>query len=256
MQDIFDLTNKVAIVTGASSGLGAEFAHALARQGAKLAVVARREDKLQTLKHQIEKQYATEVLPVKCDVLDLDQIKRTVEKIHKHFGKIDILVNNAGVARGIPAHEQHHDDWNIVINTNLSSVYHFAREVGKVMITQRYGRIINTGSIHSQVAMSGFALSGYCAAKHGVLGLTRDLAVEWAKYGVTVNAIAPSYFKSEMTDRFVDSPDFAKVLKTRCPMGRAGKSGELDGALIYFASDASSFTTGQILAIDGGWTAV
>jgi gluconate 5-dehydrogenase len=253
---IFDLKGKKAIVTGASSGLGARFAKALAEQGADVAVLARRVERLEELKTEIEAS-GVRCLPLKCDVLNVDDIKSTVAKVKDAFGRIDILVNNAGVATSGPAEQQSDDDWLRVINTNLNSVYFVAREVGKVMVEQKYGKVINIGSIHSQVAMPPrWPLSAYCASKGGVLMLTKNLANEWARQGITVNAIGPSYFGSEMTSKVLEDPAFAQVLDAYCPMGRVGRPEELDGALIYFASDASSFTTGQILFVDGGWTAI
>jgi gluconate 5-dehydrogenase len=252
---MFDLTGKFAIVTGASSGLGVQFALALARQGASVALFARRTEKLERVRKDIEA-FGVRALAVKCDVLDNAEIKSAVAKVKEAFGRIDILVNAAGVAASAPAQDQSDDDWLRVINTNLNSVYFVAREVGKIMVEQKYGKIINVGSIHSSVAMPGLPISGYCAAKGGVAMLTKELANEWAKLNITVNAVGPSYFESEMTAGVLSDPGFVKIVETYCPMGRVGKPGELDGAIIYFASDASSFTTGQLLSIDGGWTAI
>ncbi|MDR2759227.1 MAG: SDR family oxidoreductase [Spirochaetaceae bacterium] len=252
---MFDLKGKVALVTGASSGLGVQFAKALAGQGADLAILARRQEKLEEVKKVIET-LGVQCFAFKCDVLKNDEIKTAVAKIKEHYGRIDILVNNAGTARKNPAEIQSDEDWNAVINTNLNSVYFIAREVGKIMIEQKYGKIVNVGSIHSSVAMAPSPLSAYCASKGGVLMLTRALAAEWAKYNITVNAIGPAYFPSEMTEASMSNPEFSKVINAYCPMGRTGKTGELDGAVIYFASDASSYTTGQLLSIDGGWTAI
>jgi gluconate 5-dehydrogenase len=254
--NLFDLTGKTALVTGASSGLGAQFAKTLAGQGANLAIVARRIERLEATKKEIEDEFGVEVLALPCDVLNVERIKETVAAIKDHFGHIDILVNNAGTARSVPAVEQSDEDWKAVIDTNLNAVYYVAREVGKVMKEQGYGKIINLGSIHSTVAMRGSGLSAYCASKGGVLMLTKELANEWARDGITVNAIGPAYFPSEMTGHVIGNEDFLKLVEISCPMGRPGKPGELDGALIYFASDASSYTTGQILWIDGGWTAI
>jgi gluconate 5-dehydrogenase len=254
--NLFDLSGKVALVTGASSGLGVQFAKALARQGANIAIIARRVEKLQETKRIVEDEFGVEVLAVPCDVLNLDMLKDTVAKIKDHFGRIDILVNNAGTARIAAAEEQSDEDWLAVINTNLNAVYYVSREVGKVMIEQKYGKIVNLGSIHSAVAMRSLGISGYCTSKGGVLMLTKELANEWAQHGITVNAIGPAYFPSEMTDSVINDDNFLKLIEISCPMGRPGKSGELDGALVYFASDASSYTTGQILWIDGGWTAI
>lgn len=253
--DIFDLKGKVALVTGASSGLGVQFAKALAKQGADLAIIARRQEKLEEVKKPIE-DLGVRCLAVRCDVLNNEAVKEAVSAIKNHYGRIDILVNNAGTARSNPAESQSDDDWNAVINTNLNSVYFMAREVGKVMIEQKYGKIINVGSIHSTVAMAPSPLNAYCASKGGVKMLTKALASEWAKHNITVNAIGPAYFHSEMTDATLSNPAFDTVIKTYCPMGRPGKTGELDGAVVYFASDASSYTTGQLLSVDGGWTAI
>jgi len=255
MKNLFDLSGKIALVTGASSGLGVQFAKALAGQGADIAIVARRQDKLEEVRTTIEA-LGVRCFAVTCDVLKNDDIRTAVEKIKEHYGRIDILVNNAGVARNIPAESQSDEDWKAVIDTNLNSVYYFSREVGKVMIEQNYGKIINLGSIHSTVAMKSLFVNAYCASKGGVLMLTKALANEWAQYNITVNALGPSYFPSEMTGGVIENPGFLELIKAACPMGRPGKPGELDGALIYFASDASSFTTGQLLSIDGGWTTI
>jgi gluconate 5-dehydrogenase len=248
---LFDLKGRIALVTGASSGLGIQFAKALARQGADLAIAARRQEKLEEVGKIIEG-LGARCLPVKCDVLDIDDINSAVAKIKEHYGRIDILVNNAGVARAIPAGSQSDDDWKAVIDTDLNSVYFVARAVGRVMIEQNYGKIVNLGS----VAMPGRPLNAYCASKGGVLMLTKALANEWAKYNITVNAIGPAYFQSETTSAAMGRPEFLETVKAYCPMSRPGREGELDGALVYFASDASSYTTGQLLSVDGGWTAI
>lgn len=195
-------------------------------------------------------------LEVQCDVSKVNEIRAAVIKIKEHFGTIDILVNNAGMGLFGPAEEQTDDLWKSMMSVNLNSVYYFSREVGKVMISKGYGKIINIGSIHSTVAMTGLPLSAYCTTKGGVEMLTKALANEWAKHNITVNAIGPAYFPSEMTNDVIEEGEFKDVIKTYCPMGRAGREGELDGAIVYFASDASSYTTGQLLTIDGGWTTI
>lgn len=255
MSGLFDLTGKTAIITGASSGLGVQFAKALAKQGADIAIVARRVEKLNKVKDEI-RDLGVRCIAVKCDVLDNEEIKETVAKVMEEFGKIDILINNAGIGLYDRAEVQSDEIWEKMIATNLSSVYYFAREVGKHMVENKYGKIINIGSIHSSVAMTGLPLSAYCTTKGGVLMMTKALANEWAKYNITVNAIGPAYFESEMTAQVVDDESFLQLIKAYCPMGRIGKTGELDGAVVYFASDASSYTTGQILTIDGGWTTI
>ncbi len=255
MSNLFNIKDKVAVVTGASSGLGRQFALALAREGAKVAILARRVEKLEQTKAEVEA-LGVECIAVKCDVVDVESIKNAVAAVTERFGRIDILVNNAGVGSGAPAESQPDELWNMTINTNLNGVYYVAREVGKVMIAQNYGKIINIGSIHSTVAMNGSPITAYCASKGGVEMLTKALASEWAKYNITVNAIGPAYFESEMTDQVINTPEFGMAVKMYCPMGRPGKAGELDGAIIYFSSDASSYTTGQLLTIDGGWTTI
>jgi gluconate 5-dehydrogenase len=252
---LFDLHGKVAIVTGASSGLGVQFAKALARQGADLAILARRVDRLEEVKKSIE-ELGVRCVAVKCDVLDNAEVVSAVAQVVDFYGRIDILVNNAGTARAVPAESQSDADWKAVIDVNLNGVYFMAREVGKVMIQQRYGKIVNLGSIHSSVSIATGGLSAYCASKGGVRMLTKALASEWAKYNITVNAIGPAYFRSEMTEAALSRPGFDQLVKACCPMGRTGNEGELDGAVVYFASDASSYTTGQLLSIDGGWTSI
>ncbi len=252
---LFDLTGKTAVITGASSGLGVQFAKALARQGADVALMARRAEKLTDVQKEIE-QLGVRCLSVPCDVTKMDELKRSVAQIENFFGKVDILVNNAGTGGSVAAEEQTDDEWKRVIDLNLNSVYYVSREFGKGMVARKYGKIINLGSIHSTVAMPGLKISSYCASKGAVAMLTKELANEWAPYNITVNAIGPAYFPSELTDSFVESEDFKQVIGAYCPMGRAGRAGELDGAIIYFASDASSYTTGQLLTIDGGWTSI
>lgn len=255
MSNLFDLTGKVALVTGASSGLGVQFAKALARQGADIAICARRVEKLEAVKKEIEA-LGVKVFCTKCDVTDNADITRMVNEVVECYGKIDILVNNAGVGDASPAAEMTDETWRKVIGTNLDAVYFVAREVGKVMIKNGYGKIINIGSLHSEVAMMAWPVPAYAAAKGGVKMLTKALAAEWAKCGITVNAIGPAYFNSEMTAGITEGDAFAPISAAYIPMGRPGREGELDGALIYFASDASSYTTGQLLCVDGGWTTI
>ncbi len=255
MSKLFDITGKIAVVTGASSGLGRQFALALAREGANVAIVARRVEKLESVKKEVEA-LGVECYTHKCDVTNTDEIKKTVKDIKEHFGRIDILVNNAGLGLADVAENTSDELWTKMIDTNINGVFYFAREVGRVMVEQKYGKVINLGSIHSTVAMPGLPLSAYATSKGAVLMMTKALASEWAKYNITVNAIGPAYFPSEMTSNILESGAINNVIQNTCPMGRPGREGELDGALIYFASDASSYTTGQLLQVDGGWTTV
>ena len=255
MKNLFDLKGKIALVTGASSGLGVQFAKALANQGADIAITARRTDKLELVKKEIES-LGVKCFMIKCDVGKTEEIVSMVAAVKEHYGRIDILINNAGVGKTFPAETQTDEEWLSTININLNSVYYVAREVGKIMIQQKYGKIVNLGSLHSTVCMAGSPISAYCTSKGGVEMLTKALANEWAKYNITVNAIGPAYFPSEMTASVVENEQFLGAVKLYCPMGRVGRDGELDGAIVYFASDASSYTTGQLLTIDGGWTTI
>ena len=255
MKNLFDLSGKVAVVTGASSGLGVQFAKALANQGADIALVARRVDRLNSVKAEIEA-IGVRCIAVRCDVSQPEEITDAVRTIVDYFGTIDILVNNAGLGLVGPAESQTNDLWNTMMSVNINGVYYFAREVGQVMLEKQYGRIINIGSIHSSVSMNGATMTAYCTTKGAVEMLTKSLATEWAKENITVNAIGPGYFPSEMTGDLLADESFQQVVNAYCPMGRTGKDGELDGALVYFASDAASYTTGQLLTIDGGWTAI
>lgn len=255
MSNLFSLKGKVAIVTGASSGLGVQMAKALANQGANLAILARRVEKLENVKSDCEG-LGVKCIAVKCDVTDNKQIKEAVATVLKEYGTIDILINNAGIGLYDNAEKESDEIWEQMIKTNLSSYFYMSREVAPTMIKNKYGKILNIGSIHSTVAMTGLPLNAYATTKGGVEMLTKALAVEWAKYNITVNAIGPAYFASEMTQSVIGDGAFQKVVEAYCPMGRVGAEGELDGAVVYFSSDASSYTTGQLLSIDGGWTAI
>lgn len=258
-QNYFDLTGKVALVTGASSGLGRRFAKVLASQGADVALCARRREKLEALRDEITSTYHTRAQAYPLDVSDTDAINRVVDEIVNDFGTIDILVNNAGTSCAAPALEMKKTDWLRVIDTNMNSVFYMSQKVGRVMANQRYGRIINMASVHASVTMkteniSGDQLIAYVTAKHGVKGITIALAAGWAQYGITVNAIAPGYFDSEMTHAMLQAEGFKQTIHAMTPMDRPGQEGELDTALLYLASDKSSYTTGQVLGVDGGWT--
>ena len=257
MANMFDLSGKVALVTGASSGLGVQFAKALAGQGADIAICARRVERLEAVKAEIEAM-GVRCYAHRCDVLNVDDIKEMVKDVEAFYGKIDILINNAGVGDVAPAEEMTDETWRKVLGTNLDAVYFVAREVGNVMLKNGYGKIVNIGSVHSEVVMAPgtWPVAAYATAKGGVKMLTRALATEWARKGITVNAIGPAYFGSEMTGAILEGGGFDAIANAYCPMGRAGKEGELNGAIIYFSSDASSYTTGQLLLIDGGWSAI
>ncbi|KAK2951949.1 putative Gluconate 5-dehydrogenase [Blattamonas nauphoetae] len=254
---IFDIKDKVALVTGASSGLGVQFANYLAECGCKVAVCARRKERLDSLVTELTAK-GVEALAVKCDASKPDEVSACVQEVKAKFGRIDILINNAGVGTTAPATDMTNDMWLSVIDINLNGVYWFAREVGKIMVAQKYGKIVNIGSIHSNLAISEAVhpVPAYAASKGGVQMLTKALAAEWAKHNITVNAIGPAYFGSEMTEAAIGNKAFTDFIAMRCPTGRVGKEGELNGALHYFSSDASSYTNGQLLTIDGGWNCI
>lgn len=256
MKNYFDIKDKVAVVTGASSGLGWQIAKAYASQGVKLALFARREERLQENVKEIEEEFGTEVIYAVTDVSDVDNIKKSVKKVVDHYGRIDILVNAAGMGNNKPVVNQSKEEWDRHILIDLSGVYYMCKEVGEVMIKQEYGKIINIGSIHSRVIFPGGGISAYSSAKGAVMNLTKNLAVEWAQYNITCNAIGPAVFATELTNESIEMDGFMDLIHTYCPMGRLGEPGELDGLAIYLASDASSFCTGQLICVDGGWTAI
>lgn len=249
----FDLIGKVAIVTGASSGLGKQFAKALAEQGADVAILARRTEKLKELAKNIEES-GRNCLAVECDVTNEESIKNAVATVKNKFGRIDILVNNAGVCEfSAGIHDHTTEQWDKVLDTDLKAVFLMAREASHTMMEQKYGKIINIASVGG--IQAGPSQIGYFAAKGGVINLTKAMAAELAPYNVTVNAIGPGVFETEMTDGMLEA-EGSLVLKNRSAMKRFGKEGELNGALIYFASDACSYTTAQTIFIDGGMTSM
>lgn len=255
MKNLFDLTGKVAMITGASSGLGVQFANVLSDNGADLILVARRKEKLDEVKSEIEKK-GVKVWTYACDVTKEDQVKATVEDVIKECGKIDILFNNAGVGAGMNAENLEYADWKKTIDVNLDAVFLVSKEVGKHMIERKYGKIVNTASMYGVVANMYIPTSPYHASKAGVVHLTKALATEWGKYNITVNAIGPGFFESEMTQGLINEESFLNHVKLTTPLGRVGKKGELDGIALYLASDASSYTTGQTICVDGGTTIV
>jgi NAD(P)-dependent dehydrogenase (short-subunit alcohol dehydrogenase family) len=253
VQDLFEINGKVAVVTGASSGLGDRFARVLHRAGASVVAAARRTERLEALASSVgdDSRFAIET----ADVTHDDDCERLVASTLARFGRIDVLVNNAGIGTPMPAEEETPTRFREVLDINLNALYTMSHLVGRTMIDQRSGSIVNIASILGLVASAPIKQASYCASKGAVVNLTRELAAQWARKGVRVNAIAPGWFPSEMTaDMVVDESSTAFVKRT-CPMGRYGDPHELDGALLFFASDASSYCTGQTLAIDGGWVA-
>lgn len=255
MYNIFNLTGKVAIVTGASGGLGAQISRAFAESGAHVVILARRFEKLESLSKDLA-YTGKKILPIKCDITKEDEVSAAINLVLNTFGKIDILVNNAGVASIGSIDLVEEAEWNRVIDTNVKSVFLMSKHVVKHMKERNYGKIINISSICGAVGSKNAPLHAYNASKGAVINLTRGMATSLAKHNITVNSIGPALFETEMTENSLFKEENLKVYNQVCPAGRPGNPGELNGAAIYFASDASSYTTGQTLFVDGGWTSI
>jgi len=250
--EIFDLSGKVALVTGSTRGLGETAAMALAKAGADVAVCGRNQADLERVSGAI-RAWGRKSTGFNLDVTSKEKIHQGVQEILEVFGRVDILVNNAGVNYRVPVLEYPEEQWDLILNTNLKGYYLVAQAVVPQMVERGYGKVINISSIAGQIGVIN--LMAYGAAKGGVNQLTRVMAVEWAKLGVRVNAIAPTYFETELVTQIRNDPDRMKFITERTPMGRFGKLPELEGLVIFLAAPASDFMTGQIVCIDGGWTA-
>lgn len=252
---IFEITGNVAIVTGCSTGLGVQMAHALANQGCTIVAVARRLDKLQEVCRDIEAQHGVETMPIKCDITNTAEVEASVKQVVDRFGRVDILVNNAGT--GAVAHAENITDeqFQREFDVDLFGTFKFARAVAnQAMIPNKYGRIINIASMYGLVGNKIAGSAPYHAAKGGVVNLTRALAAEWGTYGITVNSICPGYFYTPLTKETLDSEFFQQNAKAMIPVERYGREGELDTAIVFLASPNSSYVTGIALPVDGGYT--
>lgn len=251
---MFDLAGNVAVVTGASAGLGRQFALALARQGASLAILARRKEKLDAVAEEI-RAVGAKCIAVACDVTDTAQIQNAVKEVIAEYGTVDILVNNAGGGNCIPLEELADEEWRRVLSLDLDGSFYCMKYFGKVMLEKGYGRIINIASILGKGGLKELPIISYASAKGGVINMTRHAAAEWATRGVTVNALCPGFFASE-----ANGPEameaMGEFIKVRTPMCRPGNDGELDSSIVFLAAKESTYVTGAILTCDGGWTAI
>ena len=249
----FRLDERVAIVTGASAGLGARFARVLDAAGARVVLTARRADRLDRLARELRDAHA-----IPCDLAEDGAPEALVAATLAHYGRVDVLVNNAGPSEPAPAFDETTDKFRATLRVNLVAPFELARECARAMVaSEAHGAIVNVASIWGLVGVGQIPEAGYAASKGGLVNLTRELAAQWARKRVRVNCLAPGWFRSEMTEgRMFGDERSERWMRQRTPMGRGGEEGELDGALLFLASDASSFMTGQVVCIDGGWTSV
>jgi NAD(P)-dependent dehydrogenase (short-subunit alcohol dehydrogenase family) len=248
-ENLFDLSGQVALVTGTSRGLGQHFARALARAGADLVLTSRDRGSLAAFEREIAS-IGRRAASVELDVRDQASIDRAVRDAVAAFGKLDILVNNAGCNVRKPALEVTWEDWNLVLDTNLRGTFFVAQAVARHMIERGYGRIINVGSVTSVFGYAG--LAPYGASRGGVRQLTMSLADDWGPHGVTVNCLAPGWFRTEQNKVLYEDPEWVEYLVERIPVKRPGEPHDLDGAVVFLASEASRYMTGQTLLVDGG----
>jgi len=252
LSHLFDLTNRVAIVTGGSRGLGLEMAAGLAEAGARLMICARRDEWLTPAIAELRGRGFT-VEGMTCDVASPEDVQAVVDTTLQAYGRLDVLVNNAGITWAAPAEAMPLDKWRKVIDTNLTGTFLFSQAAGREMLKAGYGRIINVASIAGVIAsVNGPHYAAYAASKAGIMGLTRELAASWGRQGIRVNAIAPGYFHSRLADGAIALVE--PELKATSPLGRVGADDELKGVVVFLAADASNYMTGQVLVVDGGWS--
>jgi len=252
---MFDLKGRVAVISGASSGLGMQMARAFAKQGADLVILARRIERLMEFKAELEG-YGVNVLALKCDVTSTEDINNAAAESERLYGHVDILVNCAGSSKDKGVLDMNDEEWDFTISTDETSVFKMTRAFGNIMKKNNYGRIINIASMYGLVGNTAMGTIAYHSSKGGVVNFTRAVAAELAKYNITCNAICPGYFETELTTAVLNTDDFKAYMKQTVPMGRYGIEGELNAGAIFLASDEASYVTGVILPIDGGYTCV
>ena len=253
---MFNLRGRVAVVSGASSGLGEQMALAFARQGADLVILARRMERLEEFKPELIKAGAKKVLAIKCDVTSTEDIDTAAAKTEKEFGKVDILLNCAGSSKDKGVLDMTDEEWDFTIATDETSVFKMTRAVANIMKKNKYGRIINIASMYGLVGNTEIHTIAYHTSKGAVVNFTRAVAAELATQGITCNAICPGYFETELTKAVLDTPKFQEFAKIHVPMERYGKPGELDAAAVFLASEEASYVTGLIMPVDGGYTCI
>jgi len=257
MKNYFDLTGRVAIVTGCSTGLGVQMARALASQGCTIIPIARRLEKLKEVAEAISNEFGVETYPLRCDITETDMVEDVVKEVMDKYGRIDILINNAGTGAVAPAESITDEQFMNELNIDLFGSFKVARAVAKqAMIPAKYGRIVNIASMYGLVGNKIAPASPYHAAKGGVVNMTRALAAEWGQYGITVNSICPGYFVTPLTKETLESDYFQAYAKQAIPEERYGVEGELDTAALFLCSPASSYVTGIMVPVDGGYTCI
>ena len=252
---MFDFKGRTVVVTGASSGLGWQMSKAFAKCGANLVLLARRIEKLEELKKELSND-GVKILTIKCDVTSSEDINNAANKTEQEFGRVDVLVNCAGSSKDAGVIEMTDDEWDFTIATDLTSVFKVTRAFAKIMKKNNYGRVINIASMYGLVGNTEIPTIAYHSSKGGVVNFTRAAAAELAKFNITVNAICPGYFYTNLTTEVLKTERFQEFAKTHVPLGRYGEEGELDAAAIFLASKEASYVTGAILPVDGGYTCV
>lgn len=246
---MFSIEGKKAFVSGASRGLGRQFANALAKAGADVAITSRTLSSLEGTFEELEAE-GSKCVPIEMDVLNRESIQNAAKKAEHELGKIDILINNAGCNIRKPALEVSWSDWDTVVNTNLKGAFFLAQAIAKGMTKRNYGRIVNIGSV---TCVAGYAgLAPYGASRGGIKQMTMSLAHDWGDNGVTVNCLAPGWFKTEQNAKLFEDEDWVNYIEEKIPLGRIGKPNDLDGTCLFLASDASAYVTGQTILVDGG----